>query len=369
MTPQALDELAGRCAAEGVRTRRIAVDYASHTAQVEQIRDELATALAGIVPTAAQIPFFSTVSADWAEGTDLDAGYWYRNLRQPVRFAEATEALAAQGFRAFVEVSPHPVLVPSMQDGLDGHGIVVGSLRRDDGGLDRFLLSAGELYVRGVDVDWAGYFAGTGARRVDLPTYAFQRQRYWPERPATTGDARMLGLAQTDHPLIGAAVELAGGDGVLLTGRLSLRTHPWLADHAVAGTVLVPGTAFVEMAFRAGDEVGCGQLVELTLQAPLVLSENGAAQLQVVVANPDDGGCRELSVYGRPDGAETDAWSLHACGVLSSARVEEPAEEPVVWPPPGRRGGRGGWLLRRPGRVRLRLRSRLPGRPGRLAAR
>jgi acyl transferase domain-containing protein/NADPH:quinone reductase-like Zn-dependent oxidoreductase/NADP-dependent 3-hydroxy acid dehydrogenase YdfG len=330
-----LDELRARCARQGVQARRIASDCPTHTWRVEELRDELLTALAGLAPRSGDVPFFSTADGQRLDTASLDAEYWYRNMRLPVNFAEAVRSLAEQGFDAFVEVSAHPVLVPSVQDGLDGQGVAVGSLRRDDGGLDRFLLSAGELYVRGVDIDWSGYFAGTGARRVDLPTYAFQRQRYWPERPATAGDARMLGLAQTDHPLVGGAVELAGGEGVLLTGRLSLRTHPWLADHAVAGSVLVPGTAFVEMAVRAGDEVGCGQLVELTLQAPLVLSEDGAVQLQVVVANPDGGGCRELSVYARPEGAETGAWSLHAGGVVSPARVEEPDEEPAVWPPRG----------------------------------
>ncbi len=330
-----LDELRARCAQQGVQARRIASDCPTHTWRVEALRDELLTVLAGLTPRSGDVPFFSTADGQWLDTASLDAEYWYRNMRLPVNFAEAVRSLAEQGCDAFVEVSAHPVLVPSVQDVLDGHVTAVGSLRRDDGGLDRFLLSAGELYVRGVDIDWSGYFAGTGARRVDLPTYAFQRQRYWPERPATTGDARMLGLAQTDHPLIGGAVDLAGGDGVLLTGRLSLRTHPWLADHAVAGSVLVPGTAFVEMAVRAGDEVGCGQLAELTLQAPLVLSEDGAVQLQVVVANPDDGGCRELTVYARPEGAETGAWSLHARGALSSARAEEPAEELAVWPPRG----------------------------------
>ena len=188
---KALEELASRCAAEAIRTRRIAVDYASHTTQVEQIREELATALAGIAPGPARIPLFSTVQADWIEGTDLDAGYWYRNLRQSVRFAEAVTALAAQGFQAFVEVSPHPVLAPGIQDTLDPDDptVVVGSLRRDDGDLTRFSTSLAELHVRGVRVDWQAAFTDTGARRVDLPTYAFQRQRYWldeTEKPVGT---------------------------------------------------------------------------------------------------------------------------------------------------------------------------------------
>ncbi|MET9836166.1 type I polyketide synthase, partial [Streptomyces sp. NPDC006385] len=181
--PAALDELIVGCEADGVRARRIPVDYASHTSHVERIEEELGRVLAEVRPQISSVPFFSTVEGDWLDTQALDAGYWYRNLRRTVRFEEAVRTLAGQDHAAFVEVSAHPVLAMSIQDTAD-EAAVTGTLRREDGGLDRFLTSLGELWVHGVEVDWARAFAGTGARHVDLPTYAFQRSRYWLDAPA-----------------------------------------------------------------------------------------------------------------------------------------------------------------------------------------
>ncbi|WP_458643543.1 type I polyketide synthase [Streptomyces sp. NC-S4] len=189
---QALDELLASCEADGVRARRIAVDYASHSAQVELLREELETLLAPIVPRSAEVPFLSTVTGEWVSGTELDAGYWFRNLRRTVELERATRTLLEQGFGVLIESSPHPVLTVGMQETVEDAGreaAVLGSLRRDEGGLERFWISLGEAYVRGVAVDWDAVFAGTGARRVDLPTYAFQSQRFWPEAaPAEVGE-------------------------------------------------------------------------------------------------------------------------------------------------------------------------------------
>ena len=171
--------------------------------------------------------------------------------------------------------------------------MVTGTLRRDDGGLGRLAVSLAQVWVAGGAVDWSRWFAGR-RDRVDLPVYAFQRQRYWPGRPAAGGDPAGLGLAAAGHPLLGAAVELPGTGGVVLTGRLSLATHPWLADHQVAGNVLLPGAAFAELAVRAGDEAGCALVEELVLQAPLVLPERGGVQLRVSISGPSDDGHRTV---------------------------------------------------------------------------
>ena len=343
----ALDELITACEAEGVRVRRIPVDYASHSVQVEQIRGKIREALAGITPKQATVPFYSAVTGGQMDTSGLDADYWYRNLRETVEFEQATRALLADGFQVFVEVSAHPVLTFGVQQTIDDSGVtaaVTGTLRRDEGGLERFLLSWGEAYSHGATVDWQALFAGTGARRVELPTYAFQRQRYWLDAGTAVGDARGLGLAAAEHPLLGAAVGLADSDGVLLTGRVSLQSHPWLADHAVMGSVLFPGTGFVELAVRAADQVGCDGVRELTLHAPLILPEEGGVQVQVVVTGPDDTGNRTLTIYSRSDEHRHEAnlladWTRHATGVLTTA-TEQPvldlgAPDLAVWPPQG----------------------------------
>ncbi|MEU1807225.1 type I polyketide synthase, partial [Streptomyces sp. NPDC019937] len=192
--PAALDELLASCEADGVRARRVPVDYASHSAQVELLRDELLKLLAPVRPQAAQVPFLSTVTGEWVEGPELDAAYWFTNLRRTVELESAVRRLLDEGFGAFIESSAHPVLMMGVQETAEDAGLdaaAIGSLRRDEGGLDRFWASLGEAWTRGVQVDWDAVYDGTGAQRVELPTYAFQHQHYWLEAgtaPATAPD-------------------------------------------------------------------------------------------------------------------------------------------------------------------------------------
>src|SRR5450755_2884083 len=341
--PGAVAELAVACAAAGVRTRAVPVDYASHGGQVEQIRAEILAALAGVVPGPARIPMVSAVTGQWLDGLEAGAGYWYESLRAPVEFGRAVRVLAGSGHGVFIEVSPHPVLTAAITATLEDGGpdaevpapVVAGTLRRGDGGAARLLASLAQVHVRGVAVDWAAVL-GSG-QRVELPTYAFQHQRYWAQpAPAVAGDAGSLGLGAVGHPLLGAGVELAGGDGYLMTGRLSVRSHPWLADHAVGGMVLLPGTALVEMAIAAGTPAGCGRIEELALQAPLVLPADGAVQVQVVVGGPDERGQRAIDVFARQEQtAPGGSWRRHASGLLAAAGAPDPqlAAEFSVWPP------------------------------------
>ncbi|WP_447008062.1 SDR family NAD(P)-dependent oxidoreductase [Saccharothrix isguenensis] len=330
-----LDAWAERLSGDGVRVQRIAVDYASHSPAVEGIREHVLAAAEGITPVGSRVPFFSTVTASWLDTTAVDADYWYRNLRETVRFAEATSALVEQGHTAFLEVSPHPVLTMGVeQTGEDADLTVVGSLRRDEGGLDRLLTSAGELFAAGVEVDWAGMF-GHSTRPADLPTYAFQRERYWLENRTEGADVASAGLRTADHPLLGAVVDLVDADGLLLTGRLSPATHPWLADHAVNGTVLLPGTAYLELALHAGGHTDHQVVEELTIEAPLLLPEKGSVSVQVWVGAPDASDRRRVTVNSRLDGGPADReWTRHADGVLSTGATS-PAPDLGVWPPTG----------------------------------
>jgi acyl transferase domain-containing protein/NADPH:quinone reductase-like Zn-dependent oxidoreductase/acyl carrier protein len=332
----ALDELLAECEQRTVRAKRIPVDYASHSAHVERIRDEILNSLAAISPTTAPVAFYSTVTNDVIDTAGLDADYWYRNLRGTVRFAETVETLLADSFQQFVEVSAHPVLATAIQDAIEkaeADASVVGSLRRDDGGLDRFLTSVGQAHSNGVTVDWTGVFAG--GQPVDLPTYAFQHESYWFTPARGVMDATGLGQAGIDHPLLGAVVALPETGGVVVTGRLARSAQPWLVDHAVNGTVLVPGAALVELALSAGDQVGAGHLDELLLSAPLLLPEQGGVRVQVIVGGPEEDERRPVTIYSRDESAPHDApWTQHAAGVVGPDQPAGAAEL-AAWPPAG----------------------------------
>lgn len=303
------------------------------------------TLLAGIAPRPADVPFYSTVTGAALDTRTLDAGYWYRNLRQTVELRRAVGTALDAGIRAFVEVSPHPVLTVAVEETASAAGtdvMVCGTTQRDDGGLARFHASAGALWAAGLAVDWRPAYAHLPAGHIDLPTYPFQRQRYWLEDSGpVTGDVGAAGLAAAGHPLLGAVVTIADGDALVLTGRLSTRTHPWLAEHSVLGTALLPGTAFLELAARAADQVGLRQVRELTLETPLALSAS-AVDVQVAVGAPEADGARAMTVFARPAPAESAAsdsvtaeapWTRHARGHCPPTRPPSPPPSP----PSGRR--------------------------------
>ncbi|GGM90176.1 hypothetical protein GCM10007977_110280 [Dactylosporangium sucinum] len=290
-----------------VPTRVLDVDYASHGPMVEAIEAALREQLADVRPREALLGWYSTVFERWMAGTEADGGYWYTNLREQVRFAPVVEALVAEGYTAFVEASGHPVLAVGIVDVVPA---VTGTLRRDEPERRQFLAAAGALHTAGVTVDWPKLLGGAG-RPVDLPTYAFERTRYWIDRSGP------------ERGLLDAAVALAGGQGCVLTGRLSLTAQPWLAEHVVGGVVMVPGAALVELAVRAGDEAGCGTIRELTPYEPLLVPEQGTVQLQVTVGGAGEDGGRRVGVYSRPDGSDGD-WIRHAEGILAPASDEAP---------------------------------------------
>ncbi|MEU6992311.1 type I polyketide synthase, partial [Streptomyces sp. NPDC046465] len=346
--PTRLDELLAVLEAQGTRVRRIAVDYASHTHHVETIEATLATHLSGITASAPAIPFYSTVDQTWITEPDtLNTTYWYRNLRQTVHFEPAVRQLAGDGFGVFIEISPHPVLLQPITETTDlteSAPVLLGTLRRGEGSMHRMLTSLAEAFVQGLDVDWAPLLpAGATQHHLALPTYAFDHQHYWIEMKGTDTDVTSVGLAATDHPLLGAVVELPQSDGLVFTSRLSLKTHPWLADHAIQNSVVIPGTIYVDLAIRAGDEFGCGVLDELVIGAPLVLPEDDSVRIQVAVGGADEAGRRAVGVYAaRGDVVEGGGqeWTRHASGVLSPVAPVASAGAGArydfgQWPPAG----------------------------------
>ncbi|MGK3106591.1 type I polyketide synthase [Streptomyces sp. WAC05858] len=341
--PEALDAFMAELAADGVKSRRVpGVDTAGHSPQVDGLRERLLREVAGVRPRASRIAYYSTVTGGPLDTTELDTDYWYRNMREPVDFERATRALLADGHTAFIECAPHPMLAMSLQQTVEDAGgnaaAIVGTLRRDEGDPERFAGSFAEAYVQGVEPSWDTVFEGgpgRGAPDVELPTYPFQRQRYWLDKPVAASDVAAAGLEAAGHPLLGAAVPLAGADDHLFTGRISAQDHPWLTERTGPDVAVLPGSALAELAIRAGDQVGCDRIEELSLDTPLVLPEKGAAVIQVRVGAPDGGGLRALSVYARAEGADSDEpWTRYATAVLGAgAPVADLGL--AVWPPVG----------------------------------
>ncbi|MFE1030097.1 SDR family NAD(P)-dependent oxidoreductase, partial [Streptomyces sp. NPDC058818] len=288
-----------------------------------------------------RIPVVSNVTGTLAEPGQLATpAYWVEHVRATVRFADGVRALADAGADAFLEIGPGGVLTALTRQTLDSRDdatdtVAVPALRSKRPEQHALLTGLAQLHVSGVRVDWAAWFHGTGARRTDLPTYAWQHRRYWPRPLAHAADISGAGLTPAGHPFLGAAVSLAGAEDVLLTGRLDLRTHPWLADHTMGGVVLFPATGFLELAVRAGDRVGCGRVQDLTLTTPLGLDPKGAVAVQVRVGAPDATGGRPLGIHCRPADAADDApWTQHATGVLTPGEHVVPFGA-VAWPPAG----------------------------------
>ena len=337
---EALDVLVGQWRDDGVQARRIAVEYASHCADVSVLREPILDVLAPIRPRRSRIPFYSAVTGAELDGATLDADYWYRNLRHPVRFDLATRSLAADGYRLFIESCSHPVLTVPMQETLDAEGVsghVVGTLRRDRADLRQFIAALADAHVHGVQVGWDRVRWARrpdGQQWADLPTYAFQRHRYWLDGPAPEGDATSAGMDPGGHPMLAASVELGDGRGALFTSVLSLHRLPWLHDHMVGDSIVLPGTAFAELALHAGNHVACGRLDELTLETPLVIPADGEVAVQVGVLADAAPGRYAVAVHSRPADTSPDTpWTRHATGTLTTA-VGDAADFPEPqWPP------------------------------------
>jgi acyl transferase domain-containing protein/NAD(P)-dependent dehydrogenase (short-subunit alcohol dehydrogenase family)/acyl carrier protein len=334
----AVEEIRTQWEDKGRRTKRLAVSHAFHSPLMEPMLEEFAEVAETLTFSEPKLPIVSNVTGELLSSEQAtDPAYWVRHVREAVRFADAVATLQAQGASTYLELGPDPVLCAMARESLgeDAQAAFVPTLRESRSEDVAISTAVAGAFAAGAKPDWSVFFAGTGAKRVPLPTYPFQRRHYWLHSTAATADAGAMGLTAAEHPLLGATVALPGGEGegLLLTGRLSLLTHPWLADHVVGDTVLLPGTAFLELALRAAEQVGAETVEELILQAPLVLSGDGAVSIQVSVSGPDDDGRRELAIHSRREGEEGE-WAQNAAGALS----EHPpaAAEPFgAWPPEG----------------------------------
>ncbi|WP_433618868.1 type I polyketide synthase [Dactylosporangium sp. CA-139114] len=311
--PDAVQRLVDRV--EGARL--IPVDYASHHPSVERVRGQVLADLAGITIQPGHTPMISTVA-----GATMSAEYWMDNLRQRVEFESAVRTALESGHRTFVEISAHPVLTMALTQIVDD-AHVLDTLRRDADQPTRLLTNLAKAWVLGHPVAWNRVLGRTAI--VDLPTYPFQRQRFWPSITAPQHTASD-GLG---------AVRLAGEDGLVVTERLGVTIQPWLADHRVGGTVIVPGTALLDLVLRAGEQLAADRVAELTLAAPVALPETGAVRVQVRVGAPDESGLRPVTIHSQPDGPLDAPWTRHADGLVAPAGPATTGGATGAWPPAG----------------------------------
>ncbi len=325
-----------RLAGGGARVRQLAVSHAFHSALMEPMMADFSALAADVSAHEPRIALVSNLTGQLAGPGYGSVAYWVDHVRKPVRFVDGVQLAESLGAGVFLEVGPGAALTAAVDQSLTtDRAISVVSMAKDRPEVDSLLSAAAQLFVTGADVDWSAAFTGVNPRRIELPTYAFVRRRFWLSSDSVgSANIASLGLTEAQHALLGAVVDRPDSGGVVLTGRLSTAAQPWLADHAVAGTVLFPGAGFVELALRAGDEVGCSVIQELTLSAPLVVPSIPAGdvvQLQVVVDAAGETGSRPVSVYSRV--AQSD-WTLHAEGLLSDGAAD-PVEDLSVWPPAG----------------------------------
>ncbi|MCP3771636.1 type I polyketide synthase [Streptomyces sp. MAR25Y5] len=346
---EAVEAVRAHFAGQGARTRRLTVSHAFHSPHM----DAMLTAYEEVAATCAyhppRIPLVSTVTGDWATAEELaDPAYWGRQVRGAVRFLDAVRTLEGASVARYLECGPAGVLSAAGAACLEGEAPFVSSQRaprspEEPGDEVRALVSAlGALHVAGEEIAWDQVL--TGGALLPLPTYAFQRESFWLETAhGGGGDVRHSGLTPAEHPWLPASLALAGGEGHLLTGRLSLAEHPWLRDHAVHGTVLVPGTGLLGMALSAARATGAEGVAELTLAQPLVLTDGVPLRVQVRVGAPEDGR-RPIGVHSQPETTpDPDAWTLHATGLLADGEEADRSgtagpdrlAEVRAWPVPG----------------------------------
>uniref|UniRef100_A0AAU1IBX2 SDR family NAD(P)-dependent oxidoreductase n=1 Tax=Streptomyces sp. NBC_00180 TaxID=2903632 RepID=A0AAU1IBX2_9ACTN len=327
-------------AEEGRRTKRLTVSHAFHSPHMEPMLADFAEVVQGLDFQEPEIAVVSNLTGEVASAEELRSPrYWVDHVRRTVRFHDGLRTVHARGVDTLLELGPNGVLSALAQGGgAAGESVAVPALRKDRDEAESVVLALGALHAHGVEVNWNAVFAAAAQRGIELPTYAFQRERYWLAPTTGAADVESAGLSHAGHPLLGAALGMADSEGLVLTGRLSLRDQPWLAGHQVMGAVILPATAHVELALCAGDRVGCDLVEELTLEAPLVLPPDAAVRVQILIGSPDEAGRRSVRVFSQPESAQYAGggrWRPHAAGFLAVRGAALPEPELVEWPPPG----------------------------------
>ncbi|WP_432040679.1 type I polyketide synthase, partial [Streptomyces cucumeris] len=321
---------------EGRKTSRLRVSHAFHSPRMEPMLAEFEAVARGLRFAEPSIPIVSNVTGRPVSAELTDPGYWVRHVRQAVRFADGVNTLWDLGVRRFLELGPDAVLTAMARQCLDErlpegvNAALLPALRAKQTETTAFAGFLGRASTAGAAVDWPAFYRNTGARTVPLPTYAFQRERYWLAPGTGRADPGAAGLGAVGHPILASAAQVGERDEWLFTGRLSTDTHPWAAEHLLLGTIVVPGTGLVELALAAGRHAGAPALDELVLEAPLILEDGLTLQIQVTVGEAAEDGRREVAIYTRPEsGGEA---VCHAHGALVPDHAPE-EDWPAQWPP------------------------------------
>ncbi|MDB1090405.1 SDR family NAD(P)-dependent oxidoreductase [Streptomyces sp. ACA25] len=343
----------------GRRTKRLRVSHAFHSPRMDGMLARFEEIARGIGYGAPTIPVISNLTGDTAAGDALRTPeYWVRHARESVRFLDGMRGLSAEGIDTFVELGPDGVLSAMARECLGEHPgterslegaesvdagrapLVLPTLRRDRDETAALQETLARAHVHGVPLDIAAPL-GDGPLATDLPTYPFQRARYWLEPPAPAPGLADAGLATGGHPLLAAAVELPDGAGTVWSGLLSLRAQPWLADHSVWGRTVVPGSALLDILTHVCAEAGCDRVAELTFEAPLVILVDEGTRLRVTLSGPDAGGARQVRIHSAPVASGATGWIQHASGIIDGAAGAPPTGRADVtglggtWPPEG----------------------------------
>jgi acyl transferase domain-containing protein/aryl carrier-like protein len=319
---EALEAISESLQGNGVFWRWVKVDVASHSPQMDVLKDDLLKELEGVTPNAAAIPIFSTVLASVTNGQDFTPPYWVRNLRDPVLFAAAVRQARASGLDVFIEMSPHPILLPAVEQemaDLEETGEVLPSLRRNESERETMLRSLGALFTRGVDPHWSAV-TPTEHRAVSLPSYPWQRERFWIDDAPHTGAPSFAGRGW--EGMLGVHIPSAADPKLHhWQTEWGLNVSSFLAGHRVGGDVVAPGAVFMTMALQAARKAvgeGTRALKRIIFSHALILAPDAQPRLQTVLKAHDDG--QELQTFSM---GEDSGWVLHARSVIDSSQGQD----------------------------------------------
>ncbi|HEV2637479.1 MAG TPA: SDR family NAD(P)-dependent oxidoreductase, partial [Actinocrinis sp.] len=332
----AVDLVAAHWRDRGRKATPLPVSHAFHSSHMDAMIDEFRRIAGRLSFRPPSIPLVAGLTGELAGSEACTPEYWAEQLRRAVRFHDGIRTLDALGIGTYLEIGPGRTLtamarasVPS--DGRDDVPAFVTTMRKGHPEERTATVAAARARLHDAEIGWDPAAFGDHARRVELPSYAFERRRFWLDAPSAT-DTRRLGLDETGHPLASVRIDLADSDRLVLTGTVSLDAQPWLGEHVIDGRALLPGSALVDLALVAGDLTDCAALDELTILAPVSLPAHALIRLRVTASEPDEAGHRKIDIHSRV--AEGDgAWARNATGILAPADAAPAAEPEATWPP------------------------------------